>query len=152
MDITRLNGEIRPARPLRNATRAARADKRVVGLETLEFQLGLFDSLPFDMQTEFLLASLREQSGMATQIESMIAAWKDGDSAALAAAVNQELAREPELYEALIVDRNLRWLEAIREWLQRDEDVLLVVGAGHLVGEDGLVRLLTKEGVRVTQR
>ena len=48
-------------------------------------------------------------------------------------------------------DRNERWLPKIQEWAQGNKNVLVVVGAGHLVGNNGLVELLRKKGLKVTQ-
>jgi hypothetical protein len=56
----------------------------------------------------------------------------------------------PDLHQSLIVDRNRRWLEPIREALAGTGTHFIAVGAGHLTGPDGLPELLRAEGLTVT--
>ena len=55
----------------------------------------------------------------------------------------------PELYDVLIIQRNLAWLVEVERLMAGDEDALIIVGAGHLYGEDGLPQLLSQKGYRV---
>jgi hypothetical protein len=62
-----------------------------------------------------------------------------------------EMKLYPELYRTIVVDRNLSWLEKIEELLDDEDDYLIVVGALHLIGEDGVPALLTKRGREIQQ-
>jgi hypothetical protein len=57
----------------------------------------------------------------------------------------------PDLYRTIVTDRNLHWIDRIEELLAGQRDAMVVVGALHLVGEQGLVALLRQKGYLVTQ-
>ncbi|MGH8250319.1 MAG: TraB/GumN family protein [Steroidobacteraceae bacterium] len=119
------------------------------GLETLDEQLGMLDSLAPELQRELLLQSIEEAEDVDAVIAPLLAAWRAGDETALSARLEDEFGEYPELAEALIYARNARWAEQLDEFLTGDDDVLVVVGALHLVGERGLPALLEKRGYRV---
>jgi uncharacterized protein YbaP (TraB family) len=131
---------------------AKKAGKAGCGLETLDGQLGMLDGLPADLQKEILLQSLDEAADIESRIEPMIEAWRTGDERALERSVGEEFDGYPELADTLIFDRNARWAGQVAEMLEGDEDVLLVVGAMHLVGERGLPALLENRGYHVERR
>lgn len=131
----------------------ARKDgKAGCGLETLDGQLGMLDALPADLQKEILLQSIEEASDVEAQIEPMLDAWRDGDEDGLEESLEDDFDGFPDLAEVLIYERNERWAEQVSEMLRGDHDVLVVVGAMHLVGDRGLPALLEKRGFRVQRR
>ena len=80
------------------------------------------------------------------------ATWRGGDAQRLWELVGEELESDyPALYQRIDVQRNQAWLPALEARLQRpgDDDTLVVVGALHLLGEDGLVELLRARGYAV---
>jgi uncharacterized protein len=128
-------------------TERARADgKAVEGLETVIDQLSVFDSRSFEEQTRFLLDSADDVPKLNEDLKDLIAAWRTGDLRALEKAFIEERAKSPELYDALLGVRNRQWLPKIEALLKEDRDYLVVVGALHYVGRDGLLALLRKEG------
>jgi uncharacterized protein YbaP (TraB family) len=62
---------------------------------------------------------------------------------------DEDFAGFPELVDRLVYDRNARWTDQIAELLDGEDDVLVVVGAGHLVGDRGVPALLEKRGFKV---
>ena len=131
----------------------ARKDgKAGCGLETLDGQLGMLDGLPADLQKEILLQALEEAGNVDALIKPMLAAWRDGDEAGLERSLEDDFDGYPELADALIYDRNARWAEQVSEMLRDDDDVLVIVGAMHLVGERGLPALLENRGFSVQRR
>jgi uncharacterized protein len=122
------------------------------GLETLDSQLGLLDGLPGTLQKEILLQAIEEADQIETLIEPMLDAWRRGDEAGLERSLEDDFEGYPELADALIYDRNERWAGQVSRMLEDDEDVLVVVGAMHLVGDRGLPALLAGRGYRVTRR
>jgi hypothetical protein len=82
----------------------------------------------------------------------MVAAWRAGDERGLERSLEEDFGDYPELAERLIYERNSRWASQVEGMLGGDEDVLLVVGAMHLVGERGLPALLAKRGLSVKRR
>jgi uncharacterized protein YbaP (TraB family) len=131
---------------------ARAAGKPGCGLETLDGQLDMLDSLPPELQSEILLQAINEAAEIDRLIEPMVAAWRDGDEAGLERSLEDDFGEYPELAETLIYGRNERWASQVEDMLEGDEDVLLVVGAMHLVGERGLPALLEARGLRVERR
>ena len=132
-------------------TRAVSDGKPIEGLETVDEQLSFLDGLPLNVQNEMLLQTLRESAGLREQIDELIEAWRHGDLATLDSGLLESIAAESELHDVLIVQRNRRWVDAILEWLDDEQDYLLVVGALHLVGDDGVPTLLEQRGVGIKQ-
>ena len=128
---------------------ARRTGKSGCGLETLDGQLAMLDGLPPELQAEILLQSLAEAANIEEQVGPMVAAWQAGDERGLEEALEEDFGDYPELAETLIYERNARWADQVDEMLEGDEDVLLVVGAMHLVGKRGLPALLRARGHRV---
>jgi len=131
---------------------AKKAGKASCGLETLDGQLGMLDGLSGDLQTEILMQSIDEAAGIESKVGPMVAAWRDGDERGLERSVEDDFDGYPELADILIFERNARWAGQVAKMLEGDEDVLLVVGAMHLVGDGGLPALLEKRGYRVERR
>jgi uncharacterized protein len=128
--------------------RARNDGKPVDGLETVIDQLGIFDGRSFDEQTKFLLESADDAPLLGGDLHRLIVAWRTGDLKALEKELDKERKTAPGLYDELLGARNRKWLPKIEALLDRDEDVLVVVGALHFVGHDGLLELLAKDGHR----
>lgn len=132
---------------------AAKADgKAGCGLETFDGQLGLLDSMPPELQKELLIQAIEESADIDEVIGPMLDAWRDGDESGLEDSLDEDFEGYPELAEMLIFERNRNWEDQVSEMLEGDDDVLLVVGAMHLVGPRGLPALLEKRGYRVERR
>ena len=100
----------------------------------------------FEEQTRFLLDSADDVPKLNEDLQELIAAWRAGDLRALEKAFLKERAKSPELYDALLGARNRQWLPKIEALLKEDRDYLVVVGALHFVGRDGLLALLRSDG------
>jgi uncharacterized protein len=131
--------------------RATRDSKPIQGLETLREQLGIMASLPDDQQREFLMYSVEDTERATREIETLLAAWRKGDSRALADLLAEGFAEYPGLYRPLTVDRNRKWLTQIEPLLDDEDDYLIVVGTLHLVGKDSVLELLERKGHKVRQ-
>jgi len=131
---------------------ARAAGKPGCGLETLEGQLDLLDSLSPRLQAEILLQAIDEAAAIDRLIEPLIDAWREGDERGLERSLDDDFGDYPELAERLIYARNARWASQVEGMLEGDEDVLLVVGAMHLVGDRGLPALLAERGFSVDRR
>jgi len=130
---------------------AVRDGKPIAGLETMEFQLRLFDAMPERVQSDLLLQTLEEAGTMETEMDAMIRAWRAGDSAALARMMGKNFAEYPDVYEALVTRRNRDWSGKVVEMGERPGTHLVVVGALHLVGKDSLIKMLEQKGQRVNR-
>lgn len=125
----------------------ARTDgKTIDGLETLEEQLGIFDSRSEAEQIKFLVDAADDIPQMQDDLRRLVAAWRAGDMDALDREFREERAKAPALYDALLGERNRKWLPKIEALLAEDRDYLVVVGTLHFVGSDGLLELLNQSG------
>lgn len=116
-------------------TGAARATgKRVGALETVDQQLGYFDSLPEAQQIAFLNATVAGLPQAEREFAALIAAWQRGETEELARQMNGTLDATPELAQVLLYDRNARWAHWIAERMKQPGTVFVAVGAGHLAG------------------
>lgn len=128
-------------------------NKKVLQLETYADQLDLF----FDMPNEelFLKQTLTQLEDMQKQIDDMVIAWKNGDIEQMVENVLIEPQKDyPELrdvYTKIYTDRNIKMVDKINRYLGQKSTYFVVVGAGHLIGDQGIVRLLQKRGYEVTQ-
>lgn len=130
--------------------KAKAAGKDIQGLETVEFQLNLFDQLSPSTQEQFLLQTLEELKNLNTQVRDMLQAWKQGHAQQLETLL-AGMADYPELNQTLVLNRNQAWLPHMEQALQEKEPVFIVVGALHLLGKEGLVEALKAKGYRVEQ-
>jgi uncharacterized protein len=131
--------------------RAKNANIQIQGLETLEYQIGQFDSLPMPMQERMLAETLKEIETTRDAVGELARAWKAGDAAAVEKVVLSDLKSEPEIYQRLLLDRNRNWLPKIEALFTRPRPAFVVVGAAHLVGSDGVIQMLRARGYTVTQ-
>ena len=131
----------------------ARTDgKSVAGLETVHDQISLFQNMPMDTQAEYLVSSLDQAKDLPAQVDSMVQAWKRGDSQWFVNQMQSELGKDPALYQAVLGSRNRKWLPKIEALLNDDKNYLVIVGTGHLVGPGSVIDLLKKDGIGATQR
>ncbi len=133
------------------AQRAAADRKPIIPLETLDEQLGFFAHLSMAQQRRFLLYMLDDADDAVHSADAIVNAWRSGDVASLERLLTESSQEYPELFRLLTSDRNRRWLPTLTELLRAREDYLVVVGALHLVGRDGLVHLLQQQGFQVEQ-
>lgn len=132
--------------------RAKKDGKKVDGLETAEYQLGLFGDMPADTQEAMLLQTMNDLDRMQKQFDAVVRAWKTGDANTLDTFLLKSFKDHPGVYKALITDRNKNWLPKIESLIGRKENVMVVVGVAHLVGSDGIVAALAQKGYQVEQQ
>jgi uncharacterized protein len=134
------------------ALRAQRDSKPLRGLETAIEQLSIFAGMSLGEQREFLRSTL-DEGNVADEVEAITAAWRKGDLAKLESLLRSGAEESPEFFKALTTDRNQRWLPQIEAMLaDPQDDYLVVAGALHMVGEQGLVELLRRKGYSIKRR
>lgn len=116
-------------------------------LESFAGQLGLFDALPEGAQRRLLAGVLAERRDARAAYARTLEAWARGDEAAILA--NFDAILDPVLRTALVTARNRRWAARLAARMARPGTVLVAVGAGHLVGREGVPELLRARGFRV---
>jgi len=125
--------------------------KRIDGFETVEEQIQFFDGMSIQAQRDMLMSTLTESAELGETMDELVDAWRHGDVAHLESGMLDDLAKHEELNKALITDRNKRWVDRIETLLDDDDDYLIVVGALHLIGPDGVPEQLERSGYRVQQ-
>lgn len=115
-------------------------------LETLPFQIGIFDGLPMDAQVTFMMEVAENIDEVTPMLDRMVAEWVEGDAAELARLMNEGMT-DPVLAEKLLFARNRTWAEWIDERLDRPGKVFVAVGAGHLAGAESVQEALAARGI-----
>ncbi len=131
---------------------ARKQGKEVAALETVDFQIALITDLPKEEGELMVKSTLEESTHVKSEITGLLKAWETGDSASLEKILNEATQKAPALFKRLLTDRNHRWLPKIEEWLSGEKTTMVIVGAGHLVGKEGVVELLRAKGLKVTQQ
>lgn len=134
------------------ATKAQASGKPTAGLETGAQQLAFLDSMDHDEQVQFLDEALGESDPANHELEQLHSAWRGGDVSTLWRVMAAEMKRGyPKLYRHMDIERNDAWLPKIEQRLKAPghDDTLVVVGALHLLGNDGVVEKLRARGYRV---
>ncbi len=127
--------------------------KEIAGLETMEFQLGLFDSIPYSIQAEMLYRSISDDMASKmtegdSQMDQMVAMYKRRAVAEMSQLITSESEGFGNFEEMLVVRRNEKWVPEIASRLA-GTPTLYAVGAGHLGGEKGVIALLRAQGFTV---
>lgn len=130
---------------------ARRNKKRVDGLETMSYQASIFDSIPYKLQAEQLLKYVKDggsQSDGDKQFEEMVEAYKEQDIEKLGKFVASDDGGLGNYEDILIYHRNRNWVQKLKT-IMPEKALTIAVGAGHLAGEKGVIKLLRKEGYTV---
>jgi uncharacterized protein YbaP (TraB family) len=131
--------------------RAGKDGKTIIPLETVDFQIGLLTGFSKE-EGEFLMkATIKDIETMEKDLSEMLKAWQTGDVAKLNKFLNEAMQESPVIYKRLVTDRTRRWVPKVEELARGKQNAIVIVGAGHLVGADGLVELLRKKGFKITQ-
>lgn len=132
--------------------RAAKAGKPTAGLETIDAQLLAMDSIPYSEQSYSIDEFLGDPQKAIRQLNDMHTWWRAGDVAKLDSELRADMAKKtPESYRLLDIQRNDAWLPQLQAKLDgvKGDNTLVVVGALHLLGSDGLVQKLQAKGYKV---
>ncbi len=127
---------------------ATESGKDIIELETAEFQIELISALPDELMILLLEESVANPL-TEEDAASLFEAWEDGDTVAMEQLLFEALTEEPSLepyYDAMVDERNINMAEIIEGFLADDETYFVVVGAGHLVGDSGLINILEARG------
>jgi uncharacterized protein YbaP (TraB family) len=137
------------------AGEAKEKGKEILELESMEFQLKLLSDLSDDLQAKFLSSTIDEAKLTKEKMDVVLAAWTKGDVATF----EDEMLKKPrqkypdqiELQNKMIDDRNVGMARKVAEYLRTKDVYFVVVGAAHLVGDKGVLKLLEKDGFKVDQ-
>ena len=127
------------------------AGKPTGGLETIEDQLNIDDKLPLKMQDEILRETLMvsDSKEIEKKFLHLVKSWHQGNFSELEHIIEEQKTKNLTYHQSLLTNRNKRWIPQIEKFLLEDKNVLVIVGAAHLVGDDGLLTLLTDKGYEI---
>jgi uncharacterized protein YbaP (TraB family) len=130
---------------------ATAAGKDIRKLETVEEQLLVFADLPEKVQIDYLVSGIDEIEKEPTLLGDLVSAWSKGDVEKLdKIMIEDDLEDTPEVYQALLVNRNRNWAVKLDDLVKTEPGVFFVaVGAGHLTGKDSVLGMLTAKGYKV---
>jgi uncharacterized protein YbaP (TraB family) len=132
--------------------RALGDGKALAALETVQEQIGFLAAMGEGNESEFILLSLSDLEESDAMMEDMISAWREGNTRQLSDMFVDDMREQaPEIYESLLRSRNLAWMPQIESMLADANTEFVLVGAAHLVGEDGLLAMLAAAGYEVEQ-
>jgi len=127
----------------------AKEDKKEIkGLETMQFQASVFDSIPYEWQAKELLKNIDSFSVYKSEFEQMLDLYKKQELDSMRNMITKSEFGSEKYEDLLLNDRNKNWVKQLKE-IMKNESVFVAVGAGHLVGDFGLINLLKKEGYKV---
>ncbi len=129
-------------------------EKKVIGLETEDFQLGLLAGFEDDLQDEMLRLNLLEVKDLKTIADEMMQKWRAGDVSGMDGILTKDVKKYPELLpvqEKMLYERNVDMEAKIEKMVQSGDTYFIAVGSGHMVGDRGIIALLTKNGFKVEQ-
>jgi uncharacterized protein YbaP (TraB family) len=131
-------------------------NKPIVELETADAQIALLSGFPEKLEAEFLASTLESMADSKKLMGQMVEAWKAGDAETLERiTLTEPLKERPDLrgvYAKMFDERNVKMAAKVEGFLKkRQQPHFVVVGAGHLIGDKGIVKLLAKKGFKVEQ-
>jgi uncharacterized protein YbaP (TraB family) len=128
--------------------------KRIVELESIDFQVNLLSGFSDAEQELFLVSALRDLEFLKKEINTILKAWNTGDTKTIETFVSNSLrddTRMLPIYRKLVSKRNNNMASKIEGYLRNNEQHFVVVGAAHLVGKDGIIEILKRQGYIVEQ-
>lgn len=129
--------------------RARKAGKLVAGLETMEFQTNMLLGDPISKQAEDLMETIEDIDAEAGKLVRLTNAYLAQNYKDIETICAESVLKNPESAEKMIISRNNNWMKQLEPEM-KNTNLLVVVGAGHLVGDKGILNQLKKAGYTVT--
>ncbi|MFZ1704986.1 MAG: TraB/GumN family protein [Saprospiraceae bacterium] len=127
---------------------AKNTKKQTGGLETIEFQIGVFDKIPYEKQAQMLLDAISQSNEGSDELDMMVQMYKDQDIEKMSQMISDPSSDIADYGDILVTERNNNWIPILMEESKKQSS-FFAVGAGHLGGKDGVINLLKKQGVKV---
>jgi len=132
--------------------KAVADNKEQLKLETVEEQFNFIVNMGADDPDKMLEYTLLDIANLETTMDKLVNAWREGNPEGLNDQLVEVLATDyPTIYRDLVVNRNTNWLPQLVQYFESDEIEFVMVGAAHLVGEFGLLKLLEADGYTIEQ-
>jgi len=125
--------------------------KPIYSFETPQEQVDMILSIGEGQEDKMVEYTLKDLAQLEAYFDPIVRGWRVGDREILAASLLKELKAYPKIYKRLLVDRNHNWIVTINNYFKTDKIEFVLVGAGHLVGKDGLLQYFEQNGYRIEQ-
>jgi len=132
----------------------AEGRKKILELESLDDQFNLLSEFSDKDQELFLLYTLKDLKMMEQELTQLTQAWTSGDTRTMEAILTRGISEDQRLsliFEKLIYERNRKMASKIEDFLRTGETYFVIVGAGHLVGDRGIIEILKGKTYLVEQ-
>lgn len=127
----------------------SKTDKKdIEGLETMQFQASIFDSIPYEYQAKELMKNIDSFQVNKNEFASMVTMYKNQQLDSMQSKINASEFGGDEFEDIMLNNRNRNWVAKLKDIMNK-ESVFVAVGAGHLSGDQGLIKLLQKAGYKV---
>lgn len=130
---------------------AIKDNKSFSGLESVNAHLNILDEMNKLDANLIITSTLQDIHKLDTQMADMKKAWRDGNVEKLEQLYISDLKTFPQMYQIMLVKRNYAWLEQLSTLPDTEKTTMVLVGALHMAGEDGLLKLLTDNGFSITK-
>lgn len=124
-------------------------NKAIDGLETAEYQMSMFDSIPYKVQAKMLVESLNAQGSGEDELAKLVKLYKEQNLEGMQQLMKDDEQGIGKYEDLLLIGRNKNWIPIMAQ-MMLVQPTFFAVGAGHLGGEQGVVALLRMEGYTVT--
>ena len=138
-----------PASGLESHFRRKKGDRSILQLESVEFQLDLLFNTPIPTQIEMAAETIKQLPSFEAVTADLVTAWLSGDDDAFLEATEAQSGDTPALRafnKKLLTDRNYGMTDTITGYLTQPGTYFVLVGAAHLIGDEGIPALLKKRG------
>ncbi len=132
------------------SNKAKNDGKNTGGLEDIHKHIELVSSMEEDLDESVIESFLQELEELQVIMDGLIKSWRAGDESGIDKFISENMRKEyPELYKRLLADRNRDWIPHLEALMDSGKRTLVIVGVGHLVGEDSVINLLKSKGYKV---
>jgi len=128
---------------------AVKDNKQAEYLETMNFQLEMLANMGMEDENKFIQSNLSQMSEFKLMFAQLLPAWRAGDMKKLTDLVMTPLKEDPKTLKALMTDRNKNWIPHIEKMFTDQDKEFILVGVGHLIGEESVLNLLKAKGYQV---
>jgi uncharacterized protein YbaP (TraB family) len=132
----------------------ADGNKKIFELESLDYQIGLLSALSDKDQESFLIYTLKDLKLMGEELNKLIQAWISGDAKGMESLLTKSISEDAGLssiFDKLVYERNKTMALKIEDFLRTKETYFVIIGAGHLVGDQGIIEILKGKGYLIEQ-
>jgi uncharacterized protein YbaP (TraB family) len=132
----------------------AQGKKKILELESVDYQIELLSGFSDEEQEIFLYSTMMNSNIIRNDINMILEAWTTGNAGGIESILEKSMRVDADMTaiaEKMIYKRNRNMSSKIEEFLKTEKTYFVVVGAGHLVGKDGIVEILKTQGYHIEQ-